>query len=416
MFRFTAVLTCSAAFVLVVPAAQVGAVPPADDVVERAQQDAELAGPSAAVSVASVGTMLWSAPIVLDETGWPSYLVDVACPSASQCTAVGTVGQQVTFNPTAPGTPTQTTIDAGHELRGVACPSASQCTAVDRDGRQVTFNPTAPGTPTPTTIDAGHWLTGVACPSTSQCTAVDDDGRQVTFNPTAPGTPTPVEIVLGGPTLESVACPSTSQCTSIYQSGSYSRQVTFNPNTSEQTGSRVIGYSTYALNGGVACPSTGQCTAVGGDGQVVTFDPTGDVSNSTTLNTEWLEGVACPSTSQCTAVGHNSPVFEGDPNTPASWHLEPVPGTSSLDDVDCSSVTQCVAVDWTSAFVGTRAHSLTVSIAGSGSVTGTGISCPGTCSALFATGAMVTLTAKRRRAPASLAGRAAAAAAPVRAQ
>jgi len=36
----------------------------------------------------------------------------VACPSVSQCTAVGDSGQQVTFNPTAPGTPTPTTIDA----------------------------------------------------------------------------------------------------------------------------------------------------------------------------------------------------------------------------------------------------------------------------------------------------------------
>ena len=329
--------------------------------------------------------MLWSGPIVLDQTG--QVLTDVACPSASQCTAVDTGGHQVTFNPTAPGTPTPTTIDAGHWLTGVACPSASQCTAVDTEGHQVTFNPTAPGTPTPTTIDAGHWLKAVACPSVEQCTAVDTEGQQVTFNPNTPGTPAPTSIASGP--LDDVACPSTSQCTGIYDNN----QVTFNPNTSAQTGWRILSSSTYALNGGVACPSTGQCTAVGGHGQVVTFDPTRGVLNYTALPTEWLEGVTCPSTDQCTAVGHSSPVFEGDPNTPASWHLESIAGTSSLTDVDCSSAMQCVAVDGTSAFLGTRAHTLTVALAGNGSVTGPGISCPGTCSALFATGTLVTLTA-----------------------
>lgn len=255
----------------------------------------------------------------------------------------------------------------------------------------MTFDPTAPGTPTPTTVDAGHWLTAVSCPSTSQCTAVGEGGRQVTFDPTAPGTPAPVQIASG--TLDDVACPSTTQCTVIYSSGSRSDQMTFNPNTSAQTSWRILSTSTYALNGGVACPSTGQCTAVGGHGQVVTFDPTGGITNSTTLNDDWLEGVACPSTSQCTTVGHNNPVFEGDPNTPASWHQEAIAGVSWVDDVDCSSAMQCVSISGTSAYLGRRAYALTVSVTGSGSVAGTGIACPGTCSALFPSGTLVPLTA-----------------------
>ena len=84
----------------------------------------------------------------------------MACPSTSQCTAVDSLGQQVTFDPAAPGTPTPTTIDSGgyDALNGVACPSTSQCTAVDSDGKQVTFDPAAPGTPTPTTIDSTNIL------------------------------------------------------------------------------------------------------------------------------------------------------------------------------------------------------------------------------------------------------------------
>ncbi len=65
--------------------------------------------------------------------------------------------------------PATTTIDSDYNVDAVGCPSASQCTAVDYDGRDVTFNPAAPGTPTQTTINSvgDDRLTGVACPSTS---------------------------------------------------------------------------------------------------------------------------------------------------------------------------------------------------------------------------------------------------------
>ena len=78
------------------------------------------------------------------------------------------------------------TLDAGNTLTGLACPSASQCTAVDEAGQQVTFDPAAPGAPSPTTIDAGNALTGVACPSPRRCGAVDEAGQETTFDPTAP--------------------------------------------------------------------------------------------------------------------------------------------------------------------------------------------------------------------------------------
>jgi hypothetical protein len=104
----------------------------------------------------------------------------VACPSATQCTAVDNPGQQVTFDPASPGTPTPTTIDTGHSLAGVVCPSATQCIAVDNTGRQVTFDPASPGTPTLTTIDPNSTLTAIACVSADECTAVDATGHETT--------------------------------------------------------------------------------------------------------------------------------------------------------------------------------------------------------------------------------------------
>src|ERR1700730_15132402 len=46
------------------------------------------------------------------------------------------------------------TIDGINGLHGLACPSVSQCTAIDYNRQEVTFNPTSPGSPTPTTIDS----------------------------------------------------------------------------------------------------------------------------------------------------------------------------------------------------------------------------------------------------------------------
>jgi hypothetical protein len=124
---------------------------------------------------AAQATLSWSGPIELNSG---SGFYSLACASGTQCTAVDGHGQEVTFDPSSPGTTTPTTIDSGNVLHGVACPSSTQCTAVDYyNGEELTFNPSSPGAPTPTTIDSGNYLTSVACPSTTQCTAVDSNGQ-----------------------------------------------------------------------------------------------------------------------------------------------------------------------------------------------------------------------------------------------
>jgi len=296
----------------------------------------------AALSVTFNPTSLGT-PTTIDGDA-PGVLYGVACPSVSQCSAVG-FGQQVTFNPTSPGTPTLTTIDGANALAGVACPSTSQCTAVDDSGQQVTFNPTSPGTPIPTQLSPG--ATGVACPSTSQCTAVDDGGQQVTFNPTSPGTPNTVQ--LDGPTnsLAGVACPSTSQCTAVDDMG---QEVTFSPTSPTATipTGAQIGIDVPSALDGVACPSESQCTAVDDRGQQVTFNPTspGTPPIRTTIDARnALDGVACPSTSQCTAVDDRGQQVTFNPTSPGTPTLTTIDSTNALDGVACPSTSQCTAVD-----------------------------------------------------------------------
>ena len=63
------------------------------------------------------------------------------------------MGGQITFNPSAPSRAGTTTTIHNLYLTAVACPSASQCTAVSALGQEVTFAPAATGVPTPTTVD-----------------------------------------------------------------------------------------------------------------------------------------------------------------------------------------------------------------------------------------------------------------------
>jgi hypothetical protein len=266
----------------------------------------------------------WSSPIALGIAGSSARVV---CPSAMQCTAVDSAGQEVTFNPSAPASAAPTTVDGSpgfvasncplliapqcstpFEFEGpvpLACPSTSQCTVVDGKGREVTFNPTAPGRPVPIKLGI-YSLHGVACASVSQCTAVDTDGREVTFNPAAPGDPVAIGLLAGVP--GAVACPAASQCTAVDYGG---REVTFNP--------VAPGASTaVTINGGgdlqeVACPSVLQCAVIDRNGRVVTFDPTAHTDSGATAiaGAGLLESIACASVAECVVVDSAGEAFVG---------------------------------------------------------------------------------------------------------
>jgi hypothetical protein len=274
-----------------------------------------------------------------------AFLSGVTCVSPSQCTAVDYFpGREVTFNPaTGAVTSGPATIDPQGAPSAVACGSATQCAAVDYSGREVTFDPTAPGTPVPTALDAGGFLDAVACPSATQCTAVDQVGQQVTFDPDAPGTPAPTALDAGN-SLSAVACPSSSQCTAVDSGG---QEVTFVPgDPGAPTSTMIVGGNTLT---GVACPSASQCTAVNFS-SALTFDPTapGTVTSTPALDPRGgqLTGVACPSTSQCTAVDSSGSEVTFDPTAPGSPPRTPVAvDLLGAAAVACPSTSQCTSVD-----------------------------------------------------------------------
>ncbi len=297
----------------------------------------------------------------------------LACPSASQCTALGSEGQEVTFNPSAPGTPTQTTIDASAGLEQVACPSVAQCTAFAEGGRELTFDPSAPGTPSSATIDGSSELRAAACPSVSQCTAVDQGGREVTFDPNAPGEPTAVMVDPPSPgppsppafelsgTSESrvtgIACASRSQCTAVDSAG---REVTFDPSAPGAPTPVLIDPPSFiglmqgwSATTGVTCPSAAQCTAVDSSGSEVTFNPSAPgtpTRTPITVDSVFFGGVgavACSLISQCTAIEEGPYAREDtfDPSAPGEPTPTSIDSVATLDAVACPSVSQCTVLD-----------------------------------------------------------------------
>jgi hypothetical protein len=279
----------------------------------------------------------------------PVPLASVACPSASQCTAVGK-GQEGTFNPVSPSgsTTTPATIDSGGSLTGVACPTGSKyCTAVDAGGQEVTFERSEePGSVAtvsgPVTIDANGSLRSVACPSETQCTAVDRYGYEVTFDPISGDVVAGSFQRIDSGSLESVACPAEKQCTAVDFNG---YEVTFEPSSS--TVISLVRLEVGDLSG-VACPSSTQCTAVDSGGHEVTFEPAspGEPTPEAIDGATALTGVACPTEKQCTAVDSNGHEVTFEPEL-ATTILSPttIDGGNGPTGVACPTKAQCTAVD-----------------------------------------------------------------------
>ncbi len=307
-------------------------------------------------------------------------LNELACPSMTQCTAVGLNGTEMTFDPGSPGSPETVTVDSDTALNAVACPAADQCTAVDDNGGEVTFNPASPGPPGGVSVDSFYdKLNAISCPSTGQCTAVDAAGNEVTFDPASPRSPTPVSIDATS-VLTGISCPSTTQCTAVDTGGA---EVTFDPHSTGaptavtiDTGNGSNGSNSLAA---IACPSASQCTAVDGGGGEVTFDPQAPGSVARTAVGSDLTSVSCPTTGFCVAAALlvSDLVYEGDPTTGA-WTEDSDPLDFDHDDtsvasVACASASLCVLVDiFGEGSVGTPASSSSGGGGSGGSGSGSG--------------------------------------------
>jgi hypothetical protein len=337
-----------------------------------------------------------------------SQIIDLACSSRAQCTALDGAGGAVTFNPQAPPTaPPDRAAIGGGSADAIACGATTQCTIVAENGKEFTFDPATPTPPVqsvridPSGVGGGpgqaEGLTAVSCPATTSCVAVDAVGRVIEFAPASPGTPQPVRIDAGSPLL-GVSCPSARQCTTMgpydettfdpfsakapthgtivtdhfFQASGVAcatptrclsiitgHQATFDPERFKRPKLHQLASYTDAAISGIACPTATECVAVDTDGSGISYDPATATFIRRRFNVEEgeaLTGAACSTKTQCTAVDNDGQEITFQPLTgrritttaiDASVGLDAPSGDSDdeLDDVSCPSVRLCVAID-----------------------------------------------------------------------
>ncbi|WP_249012447.1 hypothetical protein [Conexibacter sp. DBS9H8] len=316
----------------------------------------------------------WSTPSSVDGT---NLISSVSCPSPSFCIAVDGQGNALSFNGNSWSAPTA--IDS-YALNAVSCPSVSFCVAVDGQGNALTFNGSSWSAAD--SIDT-NGLESESCTSTSFCAAVDSSGYALTFNGSSWNSAG--DIANQNP-LPSVSCQSSSFCVAVDNQGN---ALTYDG--SSWSGPEPI--DTASLSS-VACPSVSMCIAVDTQGNELSFNGSSWSAPARIDSAGAPVSVSCPSTSFCAAVDNGGYALTYDNglwSPPAS-----IDAATPLSAVSCASASFCAAADGSGnalIYSPLNQHTLTVVIQGSGTVSGSGISCPGTCSQSYPAGTAVALDA-----------------------
>ena len=216
-------------------------------------------------------------------------LLQLSCPSTSDCTGVGETSTGSSSNAeifdTTDGGSTWTTETAPSgltDLTSIACPSLTECTAIGQ--------------------------TNVSSPSPNAAIVATTDGG-ATWTTEAP--PSSVS------SLNSIACPTVSACTAIghvttpMSAGPLTIISTSDGGSTWTTGSFPSSQISYADD--IACTSPTTCTVVGegsaSNGPGLALATTDGGSTWTTESTPAAyayEGISCPAIGACTAVGQST--------------------------------------------------------------------------------------------------------------
>jgi hypothetical protein len=364
--------------------------------------------PAIAAGAASKAPARWALQHIPDAHG--AALESISCPSATACTATGSVVRDghiyrtaaEGWNGTAWSAEPTPAIPGGIDsfLRAVSCTAPASCTAVGdywNGTGNVTLAETWNGTAwsirsTPVIADSrSSDLFGVSCSAATACTAVGDfintrgflrtlaerwDGTAWSVQPTLNPKGSQQDV------LEGVSCASARECIGVGQAAvasgasttlaeawngsAWSVQPTPNP-----TGAQLSNLS------GVSCVTTTDCVAVGTDspgsiststlaetwnGTAWSIQPTPDSPGATAT---YLSGVFCTSAAACTASAYflthaRNDVAMAEAWNGSKWSIQPAVRPASavdsfLDDVSCTSAIDCIAVgDYTTALAVTE--------------------------------------------------------------
>ncbi len=317
-----------------------------------------------------------SSPIV------PNNIVDIVCPSTSDCFALGVVGgpQAAVVLGTTDGGAIWTEQSISSKLISVgsiACMSTTSCvlTAYEESAGGWVVLLTTDGGNNWAIVNGGSSIgaSPIQCPTSSECVTltggtstnayVTTDGGE-TWNTYSTSLP-------DGNLYNSISCASASDCEAVgYNYFTAPAVIAYTTDAGQQWAQ--VTYPPGVQTGnfdwkGVSCPTTLDCSAVG---SYVTLHPMAAYTTKTTDGvpvwngvstpsaspalTLWgMHAVSCPSTSECFALGSTSTfgasiLSNGNPfsdSSSNSWAwLHSLTEQSYLSDISCPSTQDCIAV------------------------------------------------------------------------
>jgi hypothetical protein len=285
-------------------------------------------------------------------------------------------------------------------INDVSCPSVTLCVVVDTNGSVWWSNDPNGGAST-WTEEAGIYggaggLQEVDCPTTTLCVISTGSGGFVGWsaNPTG-GTGTwSLEHIDGTNAEFSLDCPTTTLCVTGNDAGGINW--THIPTGIDTDWTNVPGVGFGVLEG-LSCVNETFCVGSDDSGNIATStNPIGAASawTLTTFPFVTMWSISCPVTTLCVATAGTSARSSVNPLGGAAAWSDDLLGTT-LRAASCASAAFCVVGGNSGNIYVGRQATLAVTRAGTGtgSVTGSGIACPGTCSFVYPLGTPVTLTA-----------------------
>ena len=285
-------------------------------------------------------------------------LAGVACPSATQCYAVGESAfkSAMILASTNGGTSwSQQNVQIPGPLTAIACSSPTSCVAVG--GATVASTANGGTTWTPQQLESVA-LTGVACPSTSTCIAVGSDAPQssgcdsgITYSTHTGGqswTSTPTRCF----TPSGISCANAARCmvsgTQASGSTNYGAVLRSVDGGNVWRSADVLKQADTGLSA-ISCPSSAVCVAVGNSTSqpiVRTEDGgaswTGAVPSMPTGESNSYLAVSCASASACQAGGLNGAASTADGKT---WTPASLPAVIvRVTGLACPTASQCNGV------------------------------------------------------------------------
>jgi photosystem II stability/assembly factor-like uncharacterized protein len=294
----------------------------------------------------------------------PAALDAVACPTSTECVAVGGAGG-VLVSRTAGQTWSKVSVPTAHYLYGIACPTATQCVTVGDAGTVLvtknagkSWKRGRSGVITP--------LSAISCPVVGHCDAVGDDDLVLT---TSNGGRSWHHVFSQLGVMDGVACSSTTQCAAVTSNSDISL-VTTNGTTWTPTPAPFSALAALKPSNGVACSGL-VCVSVADHGLLArSVDGGAHWTAVTSGTTQNLYAASCSSTSQCIAVGAAGTVLTTSDGG-AAWAPQPAPTGETLLGLSCPTASNCAAV-------GSGGTVLTSTAGGTGWTTRAGVPAPST--------------------------------------